>query len=1262
MRADAPEFIPSQVVAIASNSSQNENKISKKANNDQASENNSKTKKSNNKVEQQQQRQQRNRRNRKKKKKVVGGQIESQDDKNSSEEQKANTDEIIIKTQQDHSQNQNAVTESSSANNHNKKSRNKGRRNRRKKNKVASPSFVNDDVNEESSSHYNELLQYTPTSESRTFSHSNTTSEQSKKKAVGGKKSQNQKKKYRSHIRKNERRKSQNQSNDSIGSNFRSIRSSDEKHPKKSIQVHNEELFPSLIPPSTTKSSNIDVIKNTNNDHNEKNTEEDSIWMNVAQSGHQRCIQQQIELQRKKDKLRYEMETFTRMEILRSGGGDNTNDDKQDDEINQQYEEGSMSRHNCSGDGVINNDPNQGSNQGPMQQQYISSKTGWKMNAYKAEKLKERWLRALLEEQQRREEQEQIKKSIIREQKKNQSVILDYGHITNADYSSGSSDSDSSLSSSSSSSDSDDDSSNSFDDSDEKDSVSSTSSTSSTLLQYLDQPYPLHYAIMKNDENAVKDLLLLPPDATSRDFHVSAIELKHMMIGETLRLPSEIDEQIALSILFFAILLHRPSIVRVLLSIGRKYHIDFVTSTLSIDDTNNDFKSTALMIACQYNLDSCVKTLMTYGPRMNIRHPKTGDSVLHIACKYADSSTVQMLLSSSSPQRMICRRNKRGETPMHICCSKGELESFDVLLRSCSASYTAKALTMKDHKGLTPIMSAIEAGDTNLVLHLLSWKSNVRCSDVLSKSCLTLAVRTKAFDMVALLVDCLDSTERFDFSEALCVTLTSFDDDASEGLDIIRLLVNAGADPFSYCTTAQFYDEGDRSFRCGTPISIAVCSGKVHFVACMMDSFFVAQRKYQEERRMDRMLQRRPESYFLVKEKDEHETCQKAGQDAIMTALLLCRRGGDKAERDEILCTNRLGCCLVMFRRGIYLNQCCLDQLIKGLHEDNESLMTSNLLHGNTFKAMYTHNVVSEDRNANFYSRSFASTWSKVLMSLDWNKINDGNCPWYQSQHQMNASQKDSKVKESDECFLLIREKHILAHKSILSAKSSKLEAALRFAQMNGNFFMGKIEIKLEVNPDLVELFLQHCYHGSFISGLSLEPDICCEQLLELYALGQEYLCTSLSLECEMRLLSRNPQKCFCWDCCENLELMNHEVVICNYVTKGPSATLTAENLLGLVTQLEEWDVNQNNYRIQVQNQNGTKVYNSLDILWSTAWILLLSKFPEILRTDSYLTVVHSTMREFSEHHNSEHLECFGDTIGAILLQNCVDALASSAR
>ena len=85
------------------------------------------------------------------------------------------------------------------------------------------------------------------------------------------------------------------------------------------------------------------------------------------------------------------------------------------------------------------------------------------------------------------------------------------------------------------------------------------------------------------------------------------------------------------------------------------------------------------------------------------------------------------------------------------------------------------------------------------------------------------------------------------------------------------------------------------------------------------------------------------------------------------------------------------------------------------------------------------------------------------------------------------------------------------------------------------------IEVQLDISFLNFFFLVCHCYHGSIVAGLDSRPSICCQQLLDLFFIANEYLCFSLAQECELRILSCNPYKCHCWNCCETLERYDHD-------------------------------------------------------------------------------------------------------------------------
>jgi len=741
----------------------------------------------------------------------------------------------------------------------------------------------------------------------------------------------------------------------------------------KSILFYNENSFPTLL--QFDEKEINDGLHDIGSRHNGKNIHlrqqsHENLWANVAHQGHQCSIQREDQLQKQLQQIEYEKATYTRMEVIRLEDQNQKHDHKEEEHDDHYIEKEEEFQQ-----GPVSFSPPVSTP--TLTLEYNHEETILTLKPYKVDKLKRRWLRILKEKEEEKirklkeeEEEEVLKKEsniddgnhknysdkmttcgadTINSTENEAAVNSAYSKNENADIISilSSSSSSSSLMSSSDSSVSS--ASSNYSDSNDSSILSSTSS----LVHYLDTEYPLHFAIMMNDDDAVRNLLSLPPDLTSRDEHVPIKMLLKLKKSTTennviLSIPSTIDINKKVSILHFTILLHRPNILHVMVSCGKRYNLEYVTSTLSIDETKNDFKSTALMIACKYSLDNCIKVLLSFGPKVNIKQPLSGNHALHFACQYADPSSVQLLLSScksnqAAQQRMVCARNKLGQTPFDLSCSIGRIEIVEMFLTHCSAKCLSKLLGIENNKGYTPLLSAIEADGTDIVFDLLTWRSNLRCPILAPQhTCpLTLAVSIGSMAMVDLVIECIDSLEySFDFSGALYKTLTTFNEKSccEDGLRIIELLIEAGADPFATFThdhnvETQPYKKR-LSFVCNNPITVAIHQGSVRFVACMLDSFLKFQRKMQIERRVDKVLQMQPKTYFDTKDKAENDYFLKSGQDALLTGLLLCRNDDFGACSNNLLTTRRLGCCLCLFRRGISIDKVMMLQLIKGMSVD----------------------------------------------------------------------------------------------------------------------------------------------------------------------------------------------------------------------------------------------------------------------------------------------------------------------------------------
>jgi hypothetical protein len=150
------------------------------------------------------------------------------------------------------------------------------------------------------------------------------------------------------------------------------------------------------------------------------------------------------------------------------------------------------------------------------------------------------------------------------------------------------------------------------------------------------------------------------------------------------------------------------------------------------------------------------------------------------------------------------------------------------------------------------------------------------------------------------------------------------------------------------------------------------------------------------------------------------------------------------------------------------------------------------------------------------YERSFDHAWSSVLCRSSWiweeqTSFDELYCPYLRNLKNFPEKFFPVSLEErEDQCIILLQGKHFIGHESILSSKSHKFEAAIRFAKMSSinedNDSTARTELDLEISPSTLRLLICHIYHGSIVMGLSVDRKVCCEQLIDLYTVKeQEY-------------------------------------------------------------------------------------------------------------------------------------------------------------
>ena len=682
---------------------------------------------------------------------------------------------------------------------------------------------------------------------------------------------------------------------------------------------------------------------------------------------------------------------------------------------------------------------------------------------------------------------------------------------------------------------------------------------------YLNATYPVHYAIWKNDERMVQKLIYMPLSSSKRDAKVSLVQLG---LEESLSNFFKDDKSLhsiqckdiletKFSILHLAAQLYHPNLVKLLLE-----HCDF-----AIEDLDECY-----LTALTYSLDGVIKIFLSYESYILSKQKISGDSPLHICCRYGEANTVRMILcfvlkigekernnnsygkvlkKSCVQQNLVCAQNYAGQTPLHLAYLLNRPHAVETLLSLISNPCAAKVLNFEDKEGNTPLLSAIQVRATEIVMHLLMWRGNRRNSQFLSifsksidtslKCPLTLAVTSGAIDMVNLLLEFGDpsasaATFRYDYNGAICKAVFSLDNESLESHNVIKILTEAGANPYAKLEISYIINTKNYRFEGWNLLSIAACRGQVVFVELMMNIHSNTQINLRHERRQNPLLGKQPDSFFSTLEGKENEANEISIQEALVRTLLLATEGKKNGSKNNIISAmSQFLAVEAIFKQGTKLNDWGWEYLLSTLWKNKKHRCHSLPLiwpqKNFKFEASYRQICFVEEKdpiNITYNDRSSANSLSVALSHLSWiwnsDLIASGDiyCSWLNKQLRSNTLCVSPHIQymRNDECFLVVQGQRLLAHKSILSSKSDKLRAAIHFVSMSTKAG-SKVEIQLDISLDLVKMFVTHCYHGSIVFGLSQNIYRCCEQLLNLSVIAQMYLCPSLLLECEMRLHSK---------------------------------------------------------------------------------------------------------------------------------------------
>ena len=476
-------------------------------------------------------------------------------------------------------------------------------------------------------------------------------------------------------------------------------------------------------------------------------------------------------------------------------------------------------------------------------------------------------------------------------------------------------------------------------------------------------------------------------------------------------------------------------------------------------------------------------------------------------------------------------------------------------------------------------------------MHLLVSRMNTVHYSTFFDGCpLTIASINRSVEMVRMLLEAGGHTS-YDINRALLEAVQS-DNNSSSNVDdsvtekrceIMSLLIACGANPHSKVSTTQYPQShliqndtlmASRSLQqqsrpSDAPLTIAACSGDIEGVRTMMSSYSLVLPSQRSSRRNDPLLRLQTDSYFESIEKREDEMIDTS----IQTALVQCLF---RYYIHEDITSAKIA--LLIYRRGFGLSQKSVQWLMTCLKTKNVMCMDSiySCMHAPTIIFQVTSPHVPDDTDLQL-------KWSKVFLDLNLFPSNNLCCP-----HLREVSVDQSSLDENydtctrddddddDEFYLVIGEKNILAHKSIVSSKSGKLAAAIRFSEAQLRDNSERLSVRIDLPFPVAKMLLSHIYHGSIVFGLkSSSPSLQCYQLLDLVLLAEEYICPTLILECEMRLLGCG--QCVCQNCLlDQRRLRDTEGGDSKYeyvIDASCSGVITAEtalDVLAVAQQLEQ--------------------------------------------------------------------------------------------
>ncbi|KAL3943685.1 MAG: hypothetical protein SGBAC_002229 [Bacillariaceae sp.] len=721
-----------------------------------------------------------------------------------------------------------------------------------------------------------------------------------------------------------------------------------------------------------------------------------------------------------------------------------------------------------------------------------------------------------------------------------------------------------------------------------------------------------------------------------------------------------------------------------------------------------------LMIAADLGQNQCLAILLSDEERHTSSLSSRdlyGNNVFHYCCRgRTDEGSLRILLKELSNgskwkqqvlSKLLLLRNKEGKTSLHVACEKGREDIVRTFLSLCSSSLLSKMLSTTDASNQTPLLAAVASNSIDVVTCLIMWRGNnnrnvwkkasqIHYSDSQPSSglveqsqestsppcALVWAAKNGVIDIIHVLLQlCSVSGSDYRVTEALAAVIQSkaSDEDKSESA---RILILAGGNAFADSVPVS----ADSRSSTTSPISVASTHGAIGILQTLIQVGREELKAMQQLRRRDPILQQQPGSFFQAMDTAENSQMKSALRNALIESLFYGWH-----HQEASLKLKHLSSAVALYKLGAELGHKDVDRLSKSMQFDSMQMdsRSSGVDQSRCFATSYLHHNFEVKSKLTWESeidRTLLSGHSRLLRDFGWMKDHLDccvcECPWMARRNNGDMKAAQSRHGDKKVCLVVRGSEKFEVHSSIVSLKSEKLASAIRFATMNDDADSNERipEVFVDIDGRMLRYILQHIYHGSVSIGWPSNEDDIFRDLLDLMVVAEEALCPSLVQECEMRLLSSNPTRCFCWSCSKAVRISldnSQHAVECMYFTEGFGTLITGNRALDVLAVTEFLSGLELEYSIRmapIQYSNtkyisASEAWEKFDNTWKTTTaIQLLKDQAMMIILMQFRTAIESVSFQESVQYNSNPTSSSNVlSHQTLLLQTCLDELHQSS-